>query len=99
MSLKVLCFRNIMSQTVDFLVHSAVNGRLSVMQPGEQVDLPIGQMASDPTFSLTSDAAIKLMDEMWAAGIRPTQVGTAGQLAATERHLEDMRTLVFKGVK
>lgn len=41
----------------------------------------------------------QLMDEIWAAGIRPTEgSGSAGSLAATERHLADMRALVFKAV-
>ncbi len=40
----------------------------------------------------------QFMDELWRVGIRPTNgAGSVGQLAATERHLEDMRTLVFKG--
>jgi len=38
-----------------------------------------------------------LMDKLWAAGYRPTEgKGSAGALAATERHLEDMRRLVFE---
>lgn len=50
-----------------------------------------------PTFSLEPEAAQQLMDELWHAGIRPTEgTGSAGSLAATERHLSDMRALVFK---
>jgi len=49
-----------------------------------------------PTFSLSIDAAQILMDDLWNAGLRPTEgSGSAGALAATQRHLEDMRTLVF----
>ncbi len=37
-----------------------------------------------------------LMDRLWMAGLRPTEgSGSAGALAATERHLKDMQTLVF----
>lgn len=51
----------------------------------------------EPTLSLPPDAAQMLMDQLWHAGIRPTAgAGSAGQLTATERHLEDMRALVFK---
>jgi len=41
-------------------------------------------------------AAQNLMDELWKCGLRPTEgKGSAGSLAATERHLEDMRRLAF----
>lgn len=50
-----------------------------------------------PTFTLSQDEAQALMDELWNAGLRPTEGrGSAGSLAATERHLDDMRTLVEK---
>ncbi len=52
---------------------------------------------AEPTFSLEMEAAQTLMDDLWNAGIRPTEgAGSAGAMRATERHLEDMRTLVFK---
>lgn len=51
----------------------------------------------DPTMRLDGEAARRLMDELWRCGIRPSNgAGNVGQLAATEKHLEDMRTLVFK---
>jgi hypothetical protein len=56
----------------------------------EGVELP-------PAMSLAPDAAQQLMDELWNTGLRPSEgTGSAGALAATQRHLEDMRTLVFK---
>lgn len=43
----------------------------------------------------TTEAQI-LMDSLWDCGLRPSAgSGSAGSLAATQRHLEDMRTLVF----
>jgi hypothetical protein len=37
-----------------------------------------------------------LMDKLWSIGFRPTEgSGSAGALAATERHLKDMQRLVF----
>ena len=50
-----------------------------------------------PSFQISTDAAQTLMDDLWHAGLRPTEgTGSAGALRAVERHLEDMRTLVFK---
>ena len=37
-----------------------------------------------------------LMDDLWNAGLRPTEgSGSAGSLAATQKHLQDMRTIAF----
>lgn len=51
-----------------------------------------------PTFTMQEEDAQALMDALWGCGLRPSEgSGSAGQLAATQKHLEDMRTLVFKG--
>jgi hypothetical protein len=51
----------------------------------------------DPSLVLPIDDAQRLMDELWNCGLRPTEgSGSAGALAATQRHLEDMRALVFQ---
>lgn len=50
-----------------------------------------------PMFSLRDEQAQTLMDELWRVGLRPSEgSGSVGSLAATERHLKDMRHLVFK---
>ena len=49
-----------------------------------------------PSLSLSEDQAQFLMDQLWNCGLRPTEgKGSAGALAAVERHLEDMRTIAF----
>lgn len=54
----------------------------------------------DPTFRLEMAEAQLLMDDLWNAGLRPTEGhGSAGALAAVKYHLEDMRALVFKEAK
>lgn len=48
------------------------------------------------TMQLRPDEAQQFMDELWRVGIRPADgAGSVGQMAATEKHLEDMRRLVF----
>lgn len=50
-----------------------------------------------PVLTLMPEEAQALMDELWDCGLRPREgIGSAGSLAATERHLADMRALVFK---
>lgn len=55
----------------------------------------------EPFTRLAIQTAQQLMDELWQCGLRPSEgTGSAGSLKATERHLDDMRKLVFKaGVK
>ena len=47
--------------------------------------------------SLSDLEAQALMDRLWSADFRPSEgSGSAGSLAATERHLADLRKLVFQ---
>lgn len=51
---------------------------------------------SEPALRLREEEAQHLMDALWAAGFKPSEGhGSAGQLGATERHLDDMRRIVF----
>ena len=55
-------------------------------------------VSCEPSFKLDNEQAQVLMDDLWNSGLRPTEgSGSAGALAATQRHLDDMRKLVFKG--
>lgn len=46
--------------------------------------------------TMTPTEAQELMDNLWRCGFRPTEgKGSAGQLAATDRHLQDMRAIAF----
>lgn len=52
-----------------------------------------------PTMYLNPTEAQVLMDSLWDAGIRPTEGhGSAGAIGATQRHLDDMRKIAFKGL-
>jgi hypothetical protein len=61
-------------------------------------ELGAGVIPTSPTLSLSYEEAQTLMDDLWNCGLRPTEgTGSAGAMRATERHLEDMRNLVFEG--
>lgn len=48
------------------------------------------------TQSLDLAGAQELIDSLWQCGLRPSEgSGSAGALAATERHLADMRQIAF----
>lgn len=58
---------------------------------------PGKEMPINPLLTLTPTDAQALMDELWHCGLRPTHgSGSAGSLAATERHLDDMRKIAFE---
>jgi hypothetical protein len=59
-------------------------------------ELEPGQHIGEPTMNLANDEAQFLMDELWRCGLRPSEgSGSAGSLAATERHLNDMRAVAM----
>jgi len=53
-----------------------------------------------PACIIQRDEAQALMDQLWNCGIRPTEgTGSAGSLAATERHLKDLQRITFHTLK
>ena len=53
-----------------------------------------------PIMQLDFQQAQLLMDDLWACGIRPVEgAGTAGSMAAVEKHLQDMRMIAFNKLK
>lgn len=55
-----------------------------------------GQMWAEPFQTIHRDSAQNLMDELWNLGFRPERGQmSVGQVAAIEKHLEDMRAITF----
>lgn len=90
--IKVRAAREFMSDSLSIYVK---DGRYHCVDVVMQEKAPAEYVP--PAMTISANAAQTLMDDLWAAGIRPTEgAGSAGALAATQKHLEDMRTLVFK---
>ena len=69
----------------------AKNIVLEEVEPGTRIE---------PSLVLDDKGAQSLIDDLWGAGYRPTDgAGTAGSMAATQKHLEDMRKIVFKMIE
>ena len=76
----------------------ARNGR-AILEPVTFSEVEPGRL-TPPAIGLSSNSAQQLMDELWRCGIRPSEgSGSAGSLAATERHLEDFRKIAFNQLK
>ena len=78
------------------------NRKVFLAQPVEFKQLTADEQCCEtiPMATISDEAGQQLMDELWRCGLRPTEgTGSAGSLAATQKHLEDMRSLVFKTPK
>jgi hypothetical protein len=54
----------------------------------------------EPTIRMHEQTAQMLMDQLYAAGFRPTEaVDSRGELVATKAHLADMRALAAHGLQ
>jgi len=91
-----------MSQRVNVYLMQYV-GEQGIQHLGQPVvfsEAPADGQQVAPTFWLRDDAAQQLVDQLWICGYRPSEgSGSAGSLAATEKHLADMRTIAFKALE
>lgn len=79
-----------------FVCHTYEDGTKYSGQPLAMKKIEKNEHISQPTMSLRMTAAQQLMDELWHCGIRPSEgTGSAGSLAATERHLKDMQAVAM----
>lgn len=68
----------------------------SIAKPLTLERIEEGAYVPEPTLTLTNQGAQMLMDELWRCGLRPSEgAGSAGSLAATERHLKDMQAVAM----
>lgn len=75
------------------------DGQIDVAAPLTMTRLTDGNRAP-AAISMSIEDAQALMDELWRSGVRPAEgIGSAGQAAATEKHLQDMRLLAFHALK
>lgn len=57
---------------------------------------PPDHLTHPPTVEMRPEDAQRLMDDLWHAGLRPTQgKQSEGVTAAQQAHLNDMRAIVF----
>lgn len=92
--LEFMARRRVWSNDVDLVAFVRNNHGTSVAKPLTLEQVGDMECITEPTATLTNHAAQSLMDELWRCGLRPTEgSGSAGSLAATERHLDDMRSI------
>lgn len=99
MSLEFLVNRNVWADRIEMMLVDKSLGKISVGNLVMQTVEP-NSLMGEPTVSLKPEAAQSLMDELWRVGLRPSEgSGSAGSLAATERHLADMQRIAIGALK
>lgn len=95
--LEIFAQRAIWKNCIEVLVvANEGQGRKSVAKPLTLEPVENGEVIGQPTMNLRPEEAQLLMDELWRCGLRPTEgTGSAGSLAATERHLSDMQHIAM----
>ena len=95
MALELHCQRVDYGDRVDFLLVEYKENSRFLATRVEFTDIG-DDLIQQPSFSLRPTQCQSLMDALWQCGFRPSEgTGSAGALAATQRHLDDMRKLVF----
>jgi hypothetical protein len=52
-----------------------------------------------PLLAIRMEQAQVLMDDLWNAGVRPTEgAGSAGSMRAAQDHIKDLRRVAFKAL-
>lgn len=86
--------QNWSSRFIDLFLHTATHRAAAV----EWKEIPKDQFfLQEPIARLRTTEAQQLMDDLWAAGVRPTEgAGSAGAMSATQEHLKDLRRMLFE---
>lgn len=98
MPIEIMARREEWNQGVSISMRKVIVGvSVEFAEPVTFKEIPACTLSGEPAMRLSIQSAQQLMDELWQCGLRPTEgTGSAGSLAATQRHLEDMRRLVFE---
>lgn len=81
------------------IIQHEAEGRISCAGPLVMHPVSRGAMI-ERAFALQHEAAQKLMDDLWDTGLRPSEGhGSAGSLAATQKHLADMKQIAYHALK
>lgn len=89
---------------VQIFIDEKRDGRLFTAEPIKMREIRDDEIynvdAPGDGVMINGEAAQQLIDDLWQCGLRPSEgAGSAGSLAATQRHLSDMRKLVEKSLK
>lgn len=99
----VACRDNCFSKKINLYYgiygESGLNDMFSVAEPLTMSSRKEGEIYP-PFLTIDETTSQEFMDSLWQCGLRPSEgSGSAGSLAATERHLKDMKEIAFHALK
>lgn len=96
MTTDIRCQREPWRDGIEVAVFQKREFGMMVAEPLTLRELKDGEYLNEPTMRLRNEEAQQLMDELWRCGLRPSEgTGSAGSLAATEKHLADMQRIAM----
>lgn len=97
MSIKIKAMLAPWSDKINLLIVDINFGHIFIAEPLTMREVSPSALIEQSTLSLDREAAQELMDNLWQCGLRPTEgSGSAGALAATQKHLDDMQKISFE---
>lgn len=79
-----------------YIVRHLTNGKIEIWRNDVTETIDEYGAVLKPSFSMHPEMLQDLVNSLSERGIKPKEGFLEGKLTATEKHLEDMRTLVFK---
>lgn len=96
MTTEIRCQREPWRDGIEVAVFQKRDFGMMVAEPLTLREMKDGEYINEPTMRLQNQEAQQLMDELWRCGLRPSEgTGSAGSLAATEKHLVDMQKIAM----
>ena len=79
-----------------YILRDTQNQKCELLRNGNWVEIDSYSTDEKPTLELLPEELQMLADELNKNGFKPQKGFLEGKLEATDKHLEDMRKLVFK---
>lgn len=93
--LRMRAFQEVYMDSVSIYLRDGTKAGRSIIM--EDVD---PGMLQEPLIRLTTQAAQELINDLWSAGLRPSEAkNTRDEVNAIKAHLEDMRQITFDKLK
>lgn len=101
MMLQVRAFKQLhRGHGVSIFIEDTYTGGIAVAEPIVLKKIEEHFAEIEPSVILPQESAQKLIDDLWDAGLRPSEgSGSAGAFKAVQDHLRDMRKIAFKHLK